>query len=76
MGITKETLKLNGTEKEHIRKDIVCSSEDTESVMVNYTVLNIDPQLNYIFIVNIVDHFNKSKTRNEFNFSEFNSYII
>ena len=75
MGITKERLQLNGTKKEHIRKDIVCLSEDRESVTVNYTVSNIDPQLNCIFIVDILDHFNKSKTTNEFNFSEFNSYI-
>ena len=76
MGITKERQQLNGTEKEHIRKDIVCSSEDRVSVTVNYTVLNISSQLNYIFIVDILDHFNKSKTTNEFNFSKFNSYMV
>ena len=66
---------MNGTEKEHIRKDIICSSEDRESVTVNYTIENIGPQLNYIFIVDILDHFNKSKTKNKSSFSEFKSYI-
>ena len=49
----------------------MCSLEGCQSVKVNYTVSNIGPQLNYIFIVDILDHFNKSKTKNESYFSEY-----
>ena len=41
------------------------SSEDCQSVTVNYTTLNIDPVMRYTFIVDILDHFNNSKKRNE-----------
>ena len=37
---------------------------------INYTVLNIGPQLNYVFIADIIDHFNNSKIKNEIYFSE------
>ena len=72
LGITKDNLLLNGTEIKHTHKDIMCfSSEHCQSVTVNYTVSNIDPLMNYIFIADILDHFNDSKTKNESYFSEY-----
>ena len=63
---------MNGTEIKHARKDIMCfSSDDCQSVTVNYTISNIDPLMNYIFIADILDHFNESKTKNESSFSEY-----
>ena len=50
----------------------MCSLEDCQSVKVNYTVSNIGPQLNYIFIADIQDYFNNSKTKNETYFCEYN----
>ena len=72
LGITRNISQQNGTEIEHVRKDIVSSSENRESITVNYTVSNISPQLNYIFIADILDNFNKSKTKNESIFSKWN----
>ena len=39
LGITKETLQLNGTEIEHTRKNIASPSK--ESVTVNYALTNV-----------------------------------
>ena len=61
---------MNGTNTEHTPKCIICSIEDRQSVTVNYIILNIDPQLNYIFIADILDYLNNSKTKNESYFSE------
>ena len=70
LGITREDI-LNGTKTEYNKKYIHSSLED-KSVSVNYTVSNISPQLNYIFIADILDYFNKSKTKNESSFSKYN----
>ena len=69
LSTTRDISQQNGIE--HAQKDIVCSSQDCQLVTINYTVLNIDPQLNYIFIADILDHLNNSKTRNESYFSKF-----
>ena len=69
MGITRHEL-LNGTETEHSHKDIVCCSEDCKSVSVHYNVSSTGPQLNYIFIANILDYLNNSKASNVSYFSE------
>ena len=69
LGIIREISQLNGIK--HTQKDIMCSSESCQSVTINYNVFNIDPQLKYIFIVDILDYFNNSKTKNESCFSEF-----
>ena len=61
---------MNGTDTEHSPKCIVCSLEDRQLVTISYIVLNISPQLNYIFIADILDYFNNSKTMNELYFSE------
>ena len=61
---------MNGTDTEHSPKCIVCSLEDKQSMTISYTVLNIDPQLNYIFIADVLNYFNDSKTKNESYFSE------
>ena len=50
----------------------MCLSEDCQSVTVNYSTSNIDPQLNYIFIADILDQLNNSKAKNESYFSEYN----
>ena len=39
-----------GTEKNHALADIVYSSEDKESVTVNYSTTNIGPQLNCVLL--------------------------
>ena len=62
---------MNGTDTKHSPKCIVCSLEDKQSVTVNYTVSNISPQLNYIFIVDILDYLNNTKAKNESLFSEY-----
>ena len=69
LGITRE-YTLNGTKTEHNKKYIHSSLED-KSVIVNYTVSNIKPQLNYIFIADILGYFNNSKTKNRSSFCEF-----
>ena len=71
LGITKENSLLNGTVIEHTHNDIVCPLEDCQSVTVNYTVSSIGPQLNYIFIADILDYFNNSKTKDQSYFSEY-----
>ena len=55
----------------HILKDIVCCSKDCQLVIVICTILNIGPQLNYIFIADVLDYLNNSKARNESLFSEY-----
>ena len=70
MGITRVNLRLNRTDMEHPQINIISSSEDSELVTINYTVLNIGPQLNYVFIADLLSHFNKSKTKNSSYFSE------
>ena len=62
---------MNGTKIEHIWKDIICSLETCQSVTVNYTVLNLGPQQNYIFTASMLDQLNKSKTNNDSIFSEY-----
>ena len=69
LGTTREISQQNGTVQS--QKDIVCSLEDCLSISVNYTVSNIDPLMNYIFIADILDYFNNSKTKIESYFSEF-----
>ena len=69
LGITREDT-LNGTKTEHNKKYLHSSLED-KSVTVNYTVSNISPQLNYIFIADILDYFNMSITNNKSPFCEF-----
>ena len=59
LGITREDI-LNGTKTEYNKKCIHSSLED-KSVTVNYTVSNISPQLNYIFIADILDYFKMSR---------------
>ena len=70
LGITREISQQNGTG--HSQKDIVCSSEDCQSVTVNYSTFNFDPQLNYIFIVDILNQLSNTKAKNESYFSEYN----
>ena len=72
LGITKENSLLNGTEIKHTNIDIICSLEDCQSVIINYTVSNIGPQLNYIFTANLLDYLNNSKRKNQSYFSEYN----
>ena len=77
LGTTRENSLLNGIEIEHhILSDIVCSSEDCQSVTANYTVSNLNPLMNYIFIANILDHFNNSKTKNESYFSKYSMFDL
>ena len=66
--------KQNGTE--HTHKDITCSLYICQSLTVDYTVFNIGPQLNYIFIADILDYFNNSKTKNESCFSEYIIFLM
>ena len=77
LGITKEDT-LNETKTGHNKKYI--HSLEDKSITVNYTVSNISLQLNYVFIADILDYFNISKTKNESFFSEFlikiNTFII
>ena len=72
MVITRHEL-FNGTEIEHSHKDIICCSEDCNSIIVHYNVSNIGPQLNYIFTADILDYLNNSKARNMSYFSEYNA---
>ena len=53
------------------RNNVMISPEDCQLVTVNYSISNISPQLNYIFIADILDYFNTSKTKNESSFSEY-----
>ena len=69
LGTTREGT-LNETKTDHNKK-YIHSSLEYKSVTVNYTVSNISPQLNYIFIADILDYYDMSKTRNESFFSEF-----
>ena len=62
---------MNGKEIKYTLKDVICSLKDCQSVTVNYTISNIGPpQLNYIFIADILDYLNSSKAKNESLFSE------
>ena len=74
MGITRENSLLNGIKIEHTLSYVICSPEDCQSVVTNYTASHIDPLMRYIFIADILDHFNKSKTKNESSFSKYNSF--
>ena len=71
LGTTRDNSQPNTTEVEHTLEDITCSSEDKQSITVDYVIFNISPQQNYIFTANVLDHFNNSKTKNESYFSEF-----
>ena len=73
LGITKENSLLNETEIKHTNVDIICSLEDCQSVIINFTVSNISSQLNYIFIANLLDYLNNSKKKNQSYFSEYNT---
>ena len=68
MGITRDNSQ--GTEGKHPLTDIVYSSEDKESVTVNYNVTNVGPQLNCVFIADIMDSFDYIKAKNESYFSK------
>ena len=70
LGTIKDISQQNETG--YTQKDIVCSSEDCQSVTVYYSTFNIDPQLNYIFIADILNQLNNFKAKNESYFSEFN----
>ena len=70
LGTTRDNSQPNTTEIKHTREYITCSSEDRQSVTVNYVIFNISPQQNYIFTANVLDYFNNSKTKNESSFSE------
>ena len=61
---------MNGTEVEHTQ-NYICSSEEKESVTVDYAASNIGPQLRCIFTADILDHFNHSKARDDSYFSEY-----
>ena len=70
MGIISENSQLNSrTETRYVERKIA-SSEDRESVTVKYTMVNVGPQLNYVFIADILDYFNNSKVKNESYFSK------
>ena len=69
MSIAKKISLLNGSETEYTQKNIECFSQNCYSATVNYTVSNINPQLMYVFIADVLDHFNISKTKNELHFS-------
>ena len=72
LGITKEISQLNGTKQ--TQKEITCSSKDCQSVTVNYTVSEIYPLMRYVFIADILDHFNNSKAKDESSFSKYNIF--
>ena len=75
LGTTKKSSLQIGIyheiQQHHILSDIVCSSEDCQSVTVSYIVSNLDPQIKYIFIVDVLDRFDNSKANNESSFSEY-----
>ena len=62
---------MNGIAIKHPLSDITISSEDCQSVTVNYTVSNIDSLMKYVFIADILDHFNNSKAKNVSFFSKY-----
>ena len=72
LGFTRETSQQSGTEIKHTHKDIVCTSEDRHSVTIDYITSNVDQELNCVFIADILDYSNISKTKNESYFSEYN----
>ena len=67
LGITKES-SLNDSEREHGRVNIDCSHNI--SVNVNYTVFNLTPQLNWIFIGQVLNNVNVSKVKEKAFFSK------
>ena len=70
MGIISENSQLiSRTETKYVQRKIA-SSEDRESVTVKYIVVNVSPQLNYVFIADILDYFNNSKVKNVSYFSK------
>ena len=72
MGITREISSLqNGTEIKHNSKNIW---SPFSNINLNYNASNIGPHLNCVFIVNILDYFNSSKTKNESYFSKYNIF--
>ena len=73
IGTIRKKSDPSGTKVDYVQKNIA-SSQDEQSVIVNYTVSNIDPQMNYIFIVDLLNHLNHSKTRNMLYFSEWIKY--
>ena len=71
MGITREISLLNGTEIEHACKNVW---SPLSNINLNYNASNISPHLNCVFIADILDYFNNSKTKNESYFSKYNIF--
>ena len=72
MGITREISSLlNGTEIKHTHKNIW---SPLSNITLYYNVSNIGPHLNCVFIGDILDYFNNSKTKNESSFSEYSIF--
>ena len=67
LGITKES-SSNGSEREHALMNIDCSHKI--SVNVNYTVFNLTPQVNWIFIGQVLNNANVSKVKEKAIFSK------
>ena len=74
MGITREISSLqNGTEIKHIHTS-VWSPDPLSNISLYYDASNIGPHLNCVFIADILDYFNNSKTKNESSFSEYSIF--
>ena len=69
MGITREISLLNEAEIEHTRKNIWSPLSN-----ITYNASSIGPHLNCVFIADILDYFNNSKTKNESSFSEYSIF--
>ena len=67
LGITKENTS-NGPEREHAHMNINCSHKIL--VTVNYTILHLAPQLNWIFIGQVLNNINVSKVNEKEIFSK------
>ena len=64
------TTVLNGRKVDFVQKNIA-SLQGEQSVIVNFTVSNLDPELNYMLIADLLNRLNNSKKGNVFNFSEW-----
>ena len=70
LGITKES-SSNSSERKYGRMNINCSHKIHKIlVTVNYTVLHLPPQLNWIFIGHVLNNINVSKVKEKAIFSE------
>ena len=67
-GITREKLQPNGTEVAHIPKDIDFSNN--RSVSINYTISQLTPQMDNIFIGHLLNSINELKSLENSSFSE------